>query len=1588
MPTSLTDQMFGTEENSLTDRMFSKNNSGSLTDQMFGSAVTNAPTTNAPIEKPKVGFNPRNIRNDFYKNMYGVGRSQAEVDKIKNKVGDIAGETLKGLSTLVTHPYETLKGALDIVLSAPGFALGLIDAGASTGKELLDQVVLREELNLEDAYNVASNSMQRSMEFFEPAKEMIIGKPTEESQLASQVVMAPMTALSMAGHKVADWEGFKEHPNIRGAARFAGDIGGLIVMGGILHGKSGRAEFTKDIESVVNKGNELIAKEKQIESIPNELVKQVQRKALEIEKTQLDLEAKRIADRIKKDVSIKEELGRQAEDLAKEKIRPIQDSGLKKPDIIKDNKDRLIDKQTITENIVKQFPEDGLKYDGEFDRSAIGKDPLYQFTPQEGEFKGRSISVEELSVDAVREKLDSLDKNKSTVFRVVPKDGKFKSHEGDGNWYFPEAYLAIDFADPLFDMYDLYKVEVNINNIDRYRLPNLPKDSKARNIGPKNEYNELYIPDNLIKNKKIVKPSRELYDSVYNTYNEADTIIDVKNRKVNDIDLSNEPKDIIKQGEDSTFFQDRIETNKFSEIYKDREKAVQESVEVFTQKLINDVNKWYHGIDDISIEQVREGLSNLATRADELRGEFITGMDHQTWKDTVSEAAVWASRLDKDRLDIKQSKKKLSNEERIDLIRQAVKNVESRGIKLTSGVDPIEGIKVIVKGAKEVSKLVDDAVGYKRFKPKEATKLLKESFVRRFIDRSGNIRSKLLKSFGDKGYEVIQKMYLSKGASSLSARKLRQMQKEVYRGLNKRERLILDKVILFDRISDIARYKTPAQFRALRKYDPVKIKYYNELFGNIEKLSTDKVQDIRARAKNYYEWMKRPLKDMRDSGLITEAEFESLSNHNYRRLKLIDNYDKSRPGHKNVKRSVYDSGVQSLNPGHESDIFEPSSEIMALEVFNRAYGRILNNEANKALLDVARADKNNGLVKIKEKGDITPSGWHKIYVYENGKRETVYISPEMGKEWITSSPEMTYEMSKVIRYASGSPVLRTFATGINWGFAMANLPRDVMHTWFAARMYKDGKWDSVYSPILPKFQIQMTADLSRTFSDALLRKGRYEDYINEGGGMELLTHQGSIIKRGRHLEGPIDKINNFMGYFGETTEMMTRLAIRDRVIRNRAKERGISYEEAYKNKEIRNEATFVARDYMDFGQGGGIAKGLDNGIPYLNASIQGTRGMFRSFKPGEGTAMSSTFKLAQFATLVTGIYLTAKSISPQTMEDMKGNIDSENSLIIPLGDSFGFEDSKGQIRYPYIKIPLDPGQRFFKTFFEASADKWVGNEVDVDRVVNSLKSQSPVGVTSLPPTVSGTLGYLTNKDFWRNEDIWTRNGKPFSYPQSKEEYIPGRVPQVYIDFGKVTGMSPKRTKYMVEELLTNGTVWSYLLGKGYDELFSDLPKDNREKHLAEVLSKTPITKRFIGITNPYSKFAKVIDKAEEDTVLSRFIENRKLDTLADGYLYKDNVSRKKVFDYIRGAKDYDTYKRLLERFEVQEATKDLHNRSFWLRLQNISVEARARVFVDRLNKADESKKDELWKEFETVSTVKGFISSKFLDEVDKIKYEK
>ena len=238
-----------------------------------------------------------------------------------------------------------------------------------------------------------------------------------------------------------------------------------------------------------------------------------------------------------------------------------------------------------------------------------------------------------------------------------------------------------------------------------------------------------------------------------------------------------------------------------------------------------------------------------------------------------------------------------------------------------------------------------------------------------------------------------------------------------------------------------------------------------------------------------------------------------------------------------------------------------------------------------------------------------------------------------------------------------------------------------------------------------------------------------------------------------------------------------------------------------------------------------------------------------------------------------------------------------------------------------------------------------------------------------------------------NDEIWRKTDKPFSYPDSKEEYIPGQTPQFYKDFGQVTGLSPERTRYAVEELVTGGTIYSFILGKAYEQMFGEAPKEVKEAHLAMVLARTPMSRRFIGVTSPYSRHAESIEKAAEESTLERWIETRELDRLARGVLHEGSIKEPEVWKYISSFKDKETQERMESRFEFQRATKDLPERSFWLRLRGLQPEARAKVYLERFNKASDAEKMRLRGEMVQVEAAGGVLTKSFFDALANLRIE-
>ena len=893
-------------------------------------------------------------------------------------------------------------------------------------------------------------------------------------------------------------------------------------------------------------------------------------------------------------------------------------------------------------------------------------------------------------------------------------------------------------------------------------------------------------------------------------------------------------------------------------------------------------------------------------------------------------------------------------------------------------------LKDMYKSGKDVMDYFTKAKHHKRLNFLGETRELKREGVRAFLGTSGNLRNDLLK-IQDAGWELLQLHSLAKNANSKAIGVFENMFKVLDTGLSHREREVRDRLIFTNRVLDIAGYKTPKQFKLLQTIDPVKFAIYKEGFALLEGVGPKKAARIRESANDYFSFMKLSLGDMYKSGLLTKENYEGLASHNYSRMVLAENIDEFRYvtiGGKQVK--VYDSGIQALSSGKPTDMLEHSSRVLAFETLSRAYGRIENNRLNKRMAKLAIDSPDNpyARVKIETKEVVNgkevvkktkiPKGFRSVDYFEEGEKKKVYLHPEIYKEWVSSAEHISNQFAKFLEVASGTRILKTFATGIEATFALVNLPWDVMRTMWSARTFKDGKWEAEYSPVLPIAAAQEVFSIGRNSWDVIRRKGIYNEWVNECAKPNFLALQGRVFRKGRFLGGPAEKINDTLGYVGETSEALTRVGIYDHHIRKVANERGISYEETRADEKVRREAAFISLDNTNFGEYGYIMGGLNHVSPYLTAGVVGNRSFYRTFIPGSGTSAVSFAKLAQFSAAVIGTYAASQIMSPKTMDQLHDDPNMERSLAIPLGDKFGFEDQYGQERFIYFKFPISHEMRVFKAASEAAYDKAMGNPVNVERVVNAAKNINPVG-SPLPPLAEAYNGYVSNIDLWRHEEI---TNPVFPYPMSKDEGYPNQTSDMFKDIANKTGLSGPRSEFFVESLLTSNSMWLWMGGKAYEKLLMDLPEDQYKYHWAEIAQKTPGLNRYIGITNPYQKSRKNIDQEQLLAEHDRHVQNTGLDARVEGYLYRGTDTKSEVIDYIKQFKDQKVQERLYDRFVFQRAlnkTQDmdlLNNRSFWLRMQNVTdPEARAKIYINELDNSLPDRAKELKRELGLIESL-------------------
>lgn len=803
-----------------------------------------------------------------------------------------------------------------------------------------------------------------------------------------------------------------------------------------------------------------------------------------------------------------------------------------------------------------------------------------------------------------------------------------------------------------------------------------------------------------------------------------------------------------------------------------------------------------------------------------------------------------------------------------------------------------------------------------------------------FIDLTGRTQRMLIKKGGALGREASIRADLARSAPTVADYEVDNWSKRIYRGLSLEQEKILNDAIASRSVMGIQ--------KKVRHPGGLTKEQHLEYSRNIP-------QEINDRADVFFSAMRRPLVLLKQEGIISQTSFDNLSKRqDYSPRWFIDAVDP--PALDSMRRkadiNVRDSGLKKLGKG-DIGIIEQNSRLFLREVYGRTWSRVLKNRSNRALLEMARELPDNGVVKLAGKGR-PPVGQEQIIAWEDGKPQRMWVPEDMAKSWALSDPQTTQALAHVVQWLTGTKILKAFATGYNPAFAITNMPRDLALIWMST---------PEYSSFLPKAGFQMAADLIATAPAAFKRKGPYIDYIKEGGGIQFLTKQGQATR----ATGKWKQLQSTLGYVGETSEIWSRLAVRRRSL--------INGKEPY-------EATWTARNYLDFSKGGPIIKAVDNAIPYLNASIQASRGIFRAFRDRPA---QSAWKVAQVGTLAMGLYYANRYLDPEGWESLS---DKTKARYWCLFTPFQYKDKKGNTRRLYLKIAKDQGQRVFTAIFEAMATKSVGDMVDGDYVSGVVRDAMPLmPETALPPMLEALLGYSANKDFWYNDDIWRG-----AEVDPKEEWT-HRTSLLARQFGKI-GLSPTRAERALQQVFTTSNFYTDALGFGVRTMLGELPEMQKQQTMQQIMLDMPIINRIFTSTSPHEfRYSQIEDeKIRQNT--ARWQLTREFDYLLEQHLQAkkeadgaDEASLQQMQDFLKGKPPVEI-QRLLTRWTNTEKLFGTKYKAVWKSMLGMSPESRAKIFYHWWSDASEKQKKGIQKDLAGLAKT-GFFSDRFWIEYAK-----
>jgi hypothetical protein len=853
----------------------------------------------------------------------------------------------------------------------------------------------------------------------------------------------------------------------------------------------------------------------------------------------------------------------------------------------------------------------------------------------------------------------------------------------------------------------------------------------------------------------------------------------------------------------------------------------------------------------------------------------------------------------------------------------------------------------------------------------------RQSYIKRLINKIDNKSAK-------KTYDLL---VTKAGASALASERFKRAEKEIYGGLSSDDVNILDKMIYAKRIIAVNENRAKLGMDPYTGMDGYSMDDARQDLADFKDLlGADKYNDLSNRATSYFDVFKTNLKKLYDSGRISKEVYDSLKDTEYSPIKTIkyiigDNLTIDEIDTQAKSLGISRKDIMKLSDSNENEIILDSKWLLAMNI-SSVEGRAFENnmlrefdraikaatpDEKKALEDFVLENpvvgtKKDGSPKYKYDDAKLPVGYVKVSYFDNGNKREIIIKDEYAKQLLDVKNKN--KALETLGALTGTKILRFFATGGNPLFIIGNTAVDFQNIAF---------FSDVYSKFKPLATVQLIRDYTKNFIKKIVVSNQYNkvfnEYINHGGALDYMASDGL---RALESMNPIKGVTKAaqrgliaygraMAFLGETSEVAFRLSVYDKVKNDSIKEfkkENNREPNAQELDDIMWNAARESRETMDFSQGGDVAKNIDAVFPYFNAALQGIRRPIDFAKKDpvgfsssvlQYTAMAASLAAGSFAMLI-------KAVRDDEDDDKEANkkiIEALNSLSEYEKANYhviftGNKNNDGEYEYYRVKklpvlsvISTVAEQLIYKAFFNTEG---VDYDVDSEAMMEAVSKSNPLPVTvqevaAKNPVASGLVSYWANKDTFTGDKIFREPNNKKIIPEA-EGMFDDRVAQIYKDLAPGFGLSPARTKVMVEKVITSGNTNPTipLIYSAYDGIFNN--NDGLGEEVKGAMSSVgdAFGKKLVRYTDKNVIRYKEQDKMEfQESVMETDVWNKE----------------QKVYDEIRGRyEDGDplTTKELIgivkENFEPMDHKKYVKKYNAYIHNMNVDKSVLDIIFED------------------------------------------